>query len=163
VKDHHDQIEVDIPKLGGSMFNGFKKVVKFDTLVTTLRSSALVVHQPPFVTIPGRRGIKADVVIHRNGAGSAKPGIGTGGFARANPVRIKWAAKLRILALKIGTVGFHLQSCLADRDTIRADRNAVVISRLLGISQIQVNVRGDLIPFTHVVHGHRIMSRIQKK
>ena len=75
MKNHHDQIEVDIPELGGTMFDGFKKEGKLDALVTALRSSALVVHKTLFITIPGRRGIKADVVIHRNGASPAKPGI----------------------------------------------------------------------------------------
>ena len=89
------------------MFDGFKKEVKLDALVTALRSSALVVHKTPFITIPGWRGIKADVVIHRNGASPAKPGIGTGSLAGANAIGIEWTAKFCILTQKISTIGFH--------------------------------------------------------
>ena len=108
VKNHHDQIEMDIPELGGTMLDGFKKEIKLDTLVTTLRSSAFVVHQTPFIAISGGRGIKADVVIHGNGASPAKPCIRAGRLARANAIGIEWTAKFRILALKISTIGFHL-------------------------------------------------------
>ena len=149
MKNHHDQIEMDIPELGGTMLDGFKKEIKLDTLVTTLRSSAFVVHQTPFIAISGGRGIKADVVIHGNGASPAKPCIRAGRLARANAIGIEWTAKFRILALKISTIG--------------ANGNAMVISRFPGVSQIQVDVRSDLIPLTHIVHGHGIMSRIQKK
>ena len=63
---------MDIPELGGAMLDRFKKEVKLDALVAALRSGALVVHQMPFITISGRRGVKADVVIHRDGASPAK-------------------------------------------------------------------------------------------
>ena len=136
MKNHHDQIEMDIPELGGTMLDGFKKEIKLDTLVTTLRSSAFVVHQTPFIAISGGRGIKADVVIHGNGASPAKPCIRAGRLARANAIGIERTAKFRILALKICTIGFHLQSSLADGNAIGANGNAMVISRFPGVSQI---------------------------
>lgn len=86
MKNHHDQIELDIPELGGTMFDRFKKEVKLDTLVTARRSSSHIVHQMPLVAVPGWRSIKANVVIHRNGASPAKPGIGTGNLAGANAI-----------------------------------------------------------------------------
>lgn len=84
-------------------------------------------------------------------------------MARANAIGVERTAKFRILALKICTIGFHLQSSLADGNAIRANGNAMVISRFLGVSQIQVDVRGDHTPLTHGVHGYGIMSRIQKE
>lgn len=124
MKNHHDQIEVDIPKLGGTMLDGFKKEVKLDTLVTALRGSTLVVHQTPLVAIPGRRGIQADVVIHRNRTSPAKPCIRAGRLAKANAIGIEWTAKFRILALKMvmewqgGTFVNELSKGILSRDEI---------------------------------------------
>lgn len=52
VNYHHDQIEANMPELGGMALANFDKPVKFDMLVAAFRRSPFVVHQLPFIAYP---------------------------------------------------------------------------------------------------------------
>lgn len=94
---HHDQVETNIPELGGVVFSGFKKVIQFDSLVATFRGSPLVVHQLPFITFPRRGGIEPDVGFHGNGAGSAESGYEARMLTDTDASVIQRAAELGIV------------------------------------------------------------------
>ena len=57
------------------MSASLKEIIQLDPLVAAFRSCALIVHQMPFITSPGRRCVEADVGLHGNGTGSAKSGV----------------------------------------------------------------------------------------
>ena len=67
---HHDQIEANIPELGGMVVTSLQEIIQLNSLVAAFRRSALVVHQPPFIAFPRWRGIETDVGLHGDSAGS---------------------------------------------------------------------------------------------
>ena len=64
--EHQDQVEADIPELGGTVLADFQKGIEFNLLVTAFRRSALVVHSFPFITTAGWRSVETDVGFHRD-------------------------------------------------------------------------------------------------
>ena len=158
---HHDQVEADIPEFGGMVLAGLKEIIQFDPFVAAFRGSALVVHQMPLIATPWRRGIQTDVGFHGNGTGSAILGGRAGGFTGASTIVIQRAAKLRVLPAKVIAVGFHLKSGFAERNTIWTNGHAVVIGSFPGISQVEINVRGDVFMLAQGIHGHGVMSRVE--
>ena len=140
---HQNQVETNIPELGGMVSASFKEPIQFDSLVATFRSSPFVIHEVPIVTFPWWRGIKTDVGLHGNGTSSAVLGSGTGGLAGTSPIVIQRATKLGVLAFQIITIGFHFQTGFTDRRTIRSTGHAVVIRSFSGISKIQINEGGN--------------------
>ena len=123
------------------MFARLQKIIQFNPLVAAFGGSTLVVHQMPLVTFPWRRSIEADVGFHGNGTGSAIYGSRTRGLAGTGSVVIQGAAKLSVLPAKIIAIGFHLQTGITDRNTIRANGDAVVIRSFLRVAKVQVNER----------------------
>ena len=162
--DHHyDQVEANIPELGGMVLSSLKEIIQLDSLVATFRGSAVVVHQMPFIALPRWRGIETNVGLHGNSAGSAKSGGRARRITGTASVVIQRTTKLGVLPTKVITVGFHLQAGFTDRNTIRADSDTMVIRSFLGVTQVEIDVGGDMITLAEGVHGHRVMSRVQQK
>ena len=69
--EHEDQVETNIPELGGTMFAEFKERIKFNLLVAAFRRSSLVVHGFPLIASAGWRSVETDIGFHRDGKGSA--------------------------------------------------------------------------------------------
>lgn len=160
---HHDQVETNVPELGRMMLASFQKIIQFDSFVAALRGCPFVVDQLPLLTFPWRIGVESDVGFHGNGTGSAKSGGRAGRFAGANAIVVQGTAELGILPVEIIPIGFHLQACFADRDAVGANGHAMVIRSFLGIAEVQVNERRNGFLLTKLVHGHRVMRRIQQE
>ena len=119
VKNHHDQIEANIPELGGMVVTSLQEIIQLNSLVAAFRRSALVVHQPPFIAFPRWRGIETDVGLHGDSAGSAIFGGRARGLTGTGSVVIQRTSKFGVLPAKVIAVGFHLQAGFTDRNTIR--------------------------------------------
>ena len=74
MNQHQDQVEANIPEFGGMVFASLEEIIQFNPLVAAFSGSPLVVHEMPFIAFPRRRGIETYIVLHRDGAGSDKPG-----------------------------------------------------------------------------------------
>lgn len=160
---HHDQVETDVPELGGMVLASLQKIIQLDSFVASLGGSPLVVHQLPFVTFSRGIGIETDVGLHGNGTGSAEFGGGARGFAGANAIVVQRATELGILSAEIIAIGFHLQTCRTDRNAVGANGHAMIIRSFLGVAEIQINERRNGFLYTKLVHGHRVMCRVQQE
>ena len=90
---HHDQIEANIPELGGMVVTSLQEIILLNSLVAAFRRSALVVHQPPFIAFPRWRGIETDVGLHGDSAGSAIFGGRARGLTGTGSVVIQRTSK----------------------------------------------------------------------
>ena len=63
----------------------------------------------------------------------------------------------------IVAVGFHFQASNANRNAIWTNGNTVVIGSLFRVAEVEVNERLDMFLLAKLVHGHRIMGRVQKQ
>lgn len=160
---HHDQIEANIPELGGMVVTSLQEIIQLNSLVAAFRRSALVVHQPPFIAFPRWRGIETDVGLHGDSAGSAIFSGRARGLTGTGSVVIQRTSKFGVLPAKVIAVGFHLQAGFTDRNTIRADCDTMVIRSLSCVTQVEIDVGGDMFTLAQGVHGHRVMSRVQQK
>ena len=145
------------------VFSSLKEIIQLNSLVAAFRRSTLVVHEMPLIAFPRRGGIETDVGLHGDSAGSSISGGGAWGLTGTDSVVIQRTSELGVLSAKVIAVGFHLQAGFADRNTIRADCDTVVIRSLPGIPQVEIDVGGDMFTLTQGVHGHRVMSRVQQK
>ena len=96
---HHDQIETNIPELGGMVLASLKEIIQFDTLVATFRGSPLVVRQLPLIAYPWGRGIEPDVALQGNGTGSAILSIRARMHTGTNAIVIQRTAELGVLTV----------------------------------------------------------------
>ena len=161
--EHQNQIEANVPKFSGTVLAEFQERIHLNPLVTTFRGCAFVVHGLPLIASPRRRSIETDVGFHRNGTGSAELGIGTGMFTGADSAIIQRAAEFGIQTVQIVAVRLHFKAIGTKRHAVRANRNAMVIGSLAGIPEVEVNEWHDIFFLAELVHGHGIMSRIQKQ
>ena len=136
---HHDQVETNIPELGGMVLTSLEEIIQFDTLVAAFRRSPFVVHPLPLIAFTRRSGIEPDVGFHGNGAGSAEFGFRTRMCTGTDTVFIQRAAELGILATQIIAIGFHLEASGANRNAIRTKHDAMVILGLLGITEVEID------------------------
>ena len=125
------------------MLADFQKGIEFNLLVTAFRRSPLVVHGFPFITAAGRRSVETNVGFHRNGESSSKLGIGARVHTGTDTAVIQRATEFGILPAEIIAIGFHSEAFRADRDTIRADRDSLVIRDILGSAEVEINERND--------------------
>ena len=64
-------------------------------------------------------------------------------LAGTNSAIIQRTTVLGILATQIIAIGLHLETSGANRNAIRTNLDAMVIFRLLGITEIEVDERND--------------------
>ncbi len=161
--EHQDQVKADIPEFGGAVPAEFQEGIHLNPLVATFRRSPFVVHGLPLIASPRRRSIETDVGFHRNGTGSAELGIGTGMFTGADTTIIQRATEFGIQTMQIVAVRLHLKASGTKRHAVRANSNAMVNGSLAGIPEVEINEWHDIFFLAELVHGHGIMSRIQKQ
>ena len=58
VDQHHNQVEANIPELGGKVLASLKEIIELNSLVAAFRRSTLVVHQMPLIAFPRWGGIE---------------------------------------------------------------------------------------------------------
>ena len=75
---------------------------------------------------------------------------------------IQRATEFGMLPAEIIAIGFHSETLGTDRDTIRADRDSLVIGYVLGSAEVEINEWNDRFLFAELVHSHGVMSRIQQ-
>lgn len=163
MQKHQDQIKPDIPEHRRAVIAKLKERVELDAFVGTFSGSTLVVHGLPFIAVAGRGGIETNVIGHGDGAGSAifsgRARILTGTLS----IVVQRTAKLGVLAAKVIAVGLHFETSRANRDTIWADGNAMVVRGLLGIAEVKVNERSNVFTLAQGIHGHGIVSGIKEE
>lgn len=71
VDQHHNQVEANIPELGGMVLASLKEIIELNSLVAAFRRSTLVVHQMPLIAFPRWGGIETNIGLHGNSTGSA--------------------------------------------------------------------------------------------
>ena len=64
VDQHHNQVEANIPELGGMVLASLKEIIELNSLVAAFRRSTLVVHQMPLIAFPRWGGIETNVGLH---------------------------------------------------------------------------------------------------
>ena len=144
------------------MLADFQKGIKFNLLITAFRRSPFVVHGFPFITTTGRRSVETNVGFHRDGESSSILGIGTSVLTGTDAAVIQRTTEFGMLPAEIIAIGFHSETLGTDRDTVRANRDTLVIGDILGPAEVEINERNDRFPLAELVHSHGVMSRIQQ-
>ena len=163
MQKHQDQIKPDIPEHRRAVVAKFKERVELDAFVGTFSGSTFVVHGLPLITVAWRGGIETNVIGHGDGAGStvfsSRARILTGTLS----IVVQRTAKLGVLAAKVIAVGLHFETSGANRDSVRANGNTMVVRGLFGIAEIKINERCNVFTLAQGIHGHGIVSGIKEE